>query len=108
MGIHIGQDVRIERNGMCEMLRVDIRGQLENPQGRQQELEQCIRVLAGDMDGRLIENNQRSNNQESLLEELSDAITGLREDMEESRNGAQQIQEKQMRMAQKYKKIRIG
>ena len=40
MGIHIDQDVRSKLNGMCEMLRVVIGGQLANFQGKKQELEQ--------------------------------------------------------------------
>ena len=52
------------------------------------------------MDGRLIENNQRSNNRESLLGELSDAIMGLGEEMKESRTNTQQIKETQRKIEQ--------
>ena len=63
MGSHIGQDVRSKLNGMCEMLRVDIDGQLANSQGKQQELEQRLRNVANAVDGRLLENNNRNNHQ---------------------------------------------
>ena len=53
------------------------------------------------MGGRLIGNNQRIDNQEFLLKELSDAIMGLREEMAESRNSTQQIQETQKKIERK-------
>ena len=95
MGACIDQNVRGKLNGMFEMFRVDIGGLVTNSQETQRELEQGIRAVSNAMDGRLIDNNQRNNNQESSLKELGGAIMGLREDMGESRNNTQQIQEKQ-------------
>ena len=92
MGTYIDQDVRGKLNGMCGMLRVYIGSLSTNFQEKKQELDQCIRDVANAVDGRLIENNKR-NNRESLLEELIDAIMGSREEMKESRNNTQQIQE---------------
>ena len=60
------------------MFGVDIVGLVGNFQETQQESDQCIRDVGNAMDGRLIENNQSSNNRESLSGGLSDATMGLR------------------------------
>ena len=72
---------------------MDIGSLAANFQERRRESDQRIREVANAMDGCLVENNQRSNNQDSSPKELSDAIVGLRDEMEESSNDAQQIQE---------------
>ena len=53
------------------------------------------------MDGRLLGNNNRNNRRESLLGEISEAIMGLKEEMEENRNNTRQINEKQTQMERK-------
>ena len=63
------------------MFRVDVwegGGLLANFQEKQQELEQGIRDVANDVDGRLLGNNKRNNNQEFSLKELIDAIMGVK------------------------------
>ena len=57
--------------------------------------------VSNDAGGRLIANNKRnSNNQESFLGELSDAIMGLREEMKDSRKHSANSG-KEMKMEQK-------
>ena len=52
-------------NGVREMSRVDVGGQLANFRERQQELERWIRNDANALDDRLLGNNNRNNIQEN-------------------------------------------
>ena len=51
-----------------------------------------------------MKNNDRNNQQEDALKALSEAIIGLREELEENRNNNRKLQENQVKMEQKWKK----
>ena len=107
MGTYIQQDVKGKLVVTCEMFMVDIGSLMSYFQDKQQVSDRDLRNGANAADGRLIENNERNNQQENLLSQLSEAIIGLREEMIVSRNNTQQIHEKQMKIEQKIEEERV-
>ena len=103
----IQHDIKAKLDVMCETFRVDIGSLWLNFQDKQQILEQDLRYVANAVDGLLIGNNERNNQQEYLLSQLSEAAIGLKEEMIESRNDTIQIQEKQMRIEQKIEEEKL-
>ena len=77
MGAIIKQGVKGGLDVIREMFRVDIGSLMRNLQETQQVSERDIRDVTNDADARLIENNERNNQQENLLKQLSDAIIGF-------------------------------
>ena len=90
----VNEDVQMKLDGMCEMYRVDIRGLMLNFQESRQFSARDMRDVASAVDSRLIENNGRNNQQENVLNLLSEAVQGLRGELGESRNNNQQLHEK--------------
>ena len=82
---------------MSRIFKADIGSLAPNIQETQQVLGRGITDVANAADGHLIENNERNIQHENLLKQLSDAVNGLREEMIESRNNNQQIQETQVK-----------
>ena len=80
---------------MSRMFRGDIRSLVSNIQETQQVLGREITDVANAADVRSIANNERNTQQENTLKQLSDAVIWLREEMIESRDSNQQIQETQ-------------
>ena len=65
-----------------------------------------MRDVVSAADSRLIENNGRNIQQENVWNISSEADIGLREELEESRNSNQQLQENQRRMEQRMEEER--
>ena len=99
MGTYIDQDVRNKLNGMCEMPRVDVGGQLANFRERQQELEQCVRNVANAADDRLVENKNKTT--KKTVERDNRCTQWVKGEMEENRNNTQQIQENKHKWKEK-------
>ena len=77
----VNEDVQRKLDGMCEMYRVDIRGLMLNSQESHQVLERDMRDVVSVVDSRLIEHNERNNQQENVLNLLNEAVQGLREEL---------------------------
>ena len=104
----VNEDVRRKLDGVCEMYRVDVRGLMLNFRESRQVLERDMRDVVSAADSRLIDNNERNNQKENVLGLLNEAVQGLGEELEESRNSNQQLHEKQRGRNKEWKKKEIG
>ena len=86
---------------MSRTFRGDIGSLAPNVQETHQVSGREIMDVANAVDGRLIENNERNIQKGNMSKQLSDAVIGPREEMIESRNKNQQIQETQRNVEQK-------
>ena len=67
------EDVRRKLDGMCEIYRVNIMGLMLNFQESRQVSERDMRDVVSVADSRLIENSERDNQQENVLNLLNEA-----------------------------------
>ena len=99
----VNEDVQRKLDGMCETYTVDVRGLMLEFQESHIVSGRDMGEVASVVDSRLIENNERNNQQENVcvLELLNEEVQWLREELKESRNNNQQLQGNQRRMEQR-------